>query len=390
MIRKLWNYLAGYVELRVRSAWPERLLNLAARGGAAVWDVRREDAETLRLSMRMNQWERLAPRLADAGLAAEVLRRRGFPVLRSRLEARPVLLFGLPVGLACLCVASLFIWDVRPEIPGEGNAELAAALRQVGIHAGAYAKGIDVQQAQNELLLLLPEYKWIAANIRGSRAVISLRRADPGAPPEAEAADLVAERDGLITGFAALAGTPAVKPGDTVRAGDILVWGYEENAAGERRPVQAAAWCKARSWATLRASTDLQVREMGGGEVLCRKIRLFFGKNAQKIWPWSRIPAGKYDTIINKTEISLSLACVTETCLARNTRERRLSSEEAEALLRTALQRRIGREYGEVLAERFAYSEEGDAAVLSCTFEAEGDLGVPAPDYIKYYASKDG
>ena len=377
MMRWLWNALAGWAEVRIRDARPERMLNLCARQGAAVWGVRREDAETLDLRLRLRDWENLRDRAERMGLCPEVLGVHGFPVVRSRLEARPVLFFGLPVCLALLCAASLFIWDVRVETPGGADARLRSALREVGVHAGVYAKSIDAKEVQNELLLRLPEYKWIAVNIRGSRAVISLRAADPGPEyPAAESWDLVADRDGIVTGFAVLSGTAAVKCGDTVHKGDVLVWGYETASDGSRRSVRADAWCEGRSWATWQAQTSLLVEEITETEAR-REFLAVLGKNAQKIWPWSRIQQGEYDTIIKREESSLTLAVMEEIALRRATCSRKLTAPEAEALLLTALRRRAA-EYGEIRTERWQTETRDGICRTEYIFEAEGPLGCPS------------
>ena len=376
-MRWLWNAFAGWVEVCIRDPHPERMLNLCARWGAAVWGVERRDAETLRLCLRLRAWENIRENLRRMGIGAEVTGVHGFPVVRSRLEARPVLLFGLPVCLALLCAASLFVWDVRVETPGTADARLQSALREAGVYAGAYAKGIDAKEVQNELLLRLPEYKWIAVNIRGSRAEISLREADPGPEyPAAESWDLIADRDGIITGFAVLSGTAAVKTGDTVHAGDVLVWGYETAPDGTRRPVRADAWCEVRSWATWQAQTSLSVNEVTGMETR-REIWAVFGKNAQKIWPWSRIWQGEYDTIIRREESSLTLAVMEETVLRRTTRCRDLSAEEAESMLLAALRRRAA-DYGEIRTERWQTEILAGACRTVYVFEAEGPVGIPS------------
>lgn len=376
-MRRLWNAFAGWVEVCIRDPRPERMLNLCARRGAAVWGVERDNEETLRLCLRLRDWENIYEAVRRMGLCTEVIGVHGFPVLRSRLEARPVLLFGLPVCLALLCAASLFIWDVRVEVAGTADVRLQSALREVGVHAGAYAKGIDAKEVQNELLLRLPEYKWIAVNIRGSRAVISLRAADPGPEyPAAESWDLVADRDGIITGFAVLSGTAEVKTGDTVHAGDVLVRGYETAPDGTRRSVRADAWCEARSWVTWPAQTSLSVEEVTGTEIH-RGFWAVSGKNAQKIWPWSRIWQGECDTIIKREESSLTLAVMEETVLRRTTRRRDLSEAEAEALLLSALRRRAAA-YGEIRTEQWQTERLVGVFRTVYTFEAEGPLGIPS------------
>ena len=58
--------------------------------------------------------------------------------------------------------------------------------------------------------------------------------------------NIIAAKDGVIDRIQVYAGTPAVRPGDTVRKGDILIHGYEKRGNDATVPVRARGKITAR------------------------------------------------------------------------------------------------------------------------------------------------
>lgn len=370
----MWRYIGGFVTLWVTDARPERFLRLCLRCGVGVRGVRRQE-DGLRLSVRAGACGRLLTHAERLGIEVEVLRRQGLPFLLQRLSVRPVLAFGLPLCLLALSAASLFLWDVR--VVGAEGAQarrVLEALRERGVHVGTYAEGVDAESLQNELLVALPELKWIAVNIRGSRARVHLRLRDEGPEPlPAAPADLVAERDGLITALAVFSGTAAVQVGDTVAAGDVLVYGYETDVSGVRTPVRAEAWTRARSWLSLRAQTDACVRRVHYTGERRQTLWMVFGKKLQKIWPWSRIYPSEYDTITVRESASLSLGLLRE--VDRTYTTVLCPYEQAGQVLYAALRARAESIGGEVCSESFSLTEGESAVTARYECECMGPIG---------------
>jgi hypothetical protein len=59
---------------------------------------------------------------------------------------------------------------------------------------------------------------------------------------------VVAQRDGILVTLLPLAGTPVCKPGDMVRAGQVLISGWERGTGKEKIPVKARGIAMARGW----------------------------------------------------------------------------------------------------------------------------------------------
>lgn len=375
----LWRWLRGTAELRLSNVRPERFLNLCLREGVRVWAV--HPSETgLTLRMAPADWARLRPAAGRMGAAAEE-KIRGLPGRYPALRGREVLLFGLPAVLLCLCAATQFIWDVRVE--GLSRADRTAvldALRAEGVKIGAPAVSVREKEVQNRLLLRLPEIEWIAVNLRGCRALVQAVE-KPERPEEIPAGtDLTAERDGLLTAFEVFSGTAAVTPGATVRKGQVLVWGYEEDASGARVPVTPRAYAEARSWLTLAAQTDAEARAVAELRAQRGATWLICGKIAGKISPGSGISTGEYVTITKRKYASFSLSLLTETRMTPIALTRRRDPAEVSAELYAHLRARAEEIGGRVLSETRSFEERAGAFVLRMTCETAGPIGRPAAD----------
>ena len=71
--------------------------------------------------------------------------------------------------------------------------------------------------------------------------------------------DVAAAKSGLIEKVQVYAGSPLVKKGDTVLAGERLVTGNLESALGTRRQVHALAEVYARTWYEFSAQMPLEL-----------------------------------------------------------------------------------------------------------------------------------
>jgi similar to stage IV sporulation protein len=150
----------------------------------------------------------------------------GLPVLLNRLKKRLFLVFGSLVFVSGLIVLTSFIW--RIDIEGAERtdpAHILAFLEENGFAAGMLRYGIAYRDIEKLLLLEFDDLAWASLTIKGTRALIVLAETIP--EPETidftTPTDIVAAKDAVIVYMATSAGTPLFKPGDVVRAGEVVV-----------------------------------------------------------------------------------------------------------------------------------------------------------------------
>lgn len=249
------------IRLRIEGGLPERLINRALHAGARFGQIKRCSTRVLLVSTDEHSAAILSSLCEKYFLDCRILHRSGLPALRDKLQKRWTL---LPAMLLCAAICALFlsrIWlvDVRfngshPEL---GRREvILSLLTQNGVKPGIPAGSINSELLQKQLFSEAGDYSFIGVRRQGIRLLIE---AAPEVPsPEtyqiAYARDLIAARDGVVESVTVLAGTACVKPGDTVRAGQVLIRGEEAAATDPETheeitaPVSALGEVIARCW----------------------------------------------------------------------------------------------------------------------------------------------
>lgn len=127
------------------------------------------------------------------------------------------------------------VWDVRIEGCESGaEDEILYALSQEGLYIGAPWWRIDRSRVELGVLSSMDGVSWINVNRRGSVAYVRVVDAELHESPAAPVgyANVVALRDCIVEEITVKRGVAAVKPGESVKAGDVLISGVIPSALG--------------------------------------------------------------------------------------------------------------------------------------------------------------
>ena len=169
---------------------------------------------------------------------------------------------------AILTVMALFfltrglVWDVRVS----GNSTLTEqavvdTLGEHGLSVGSRWRRIDKNIIETTLLSEHPEIAWLSVNRRGTVAYVELIESENVGKEEEIAplySNIVAKCDGVVEEITVKCGEAAVKVGDVVKAGDILISGVVESQNG-------VGFCRAEG--TVRASVATEISAVAQREV---------------------------------------------------------------------------------------------------------------------------
>ncbi len=129
-----------------------------------------------------------------------------------------------------LIILSSIVWDVR--IEGNENitdSEIMVMLSESGIEVGSFWCKVDKSRVESVLLNNEDRIAWVNINRRGVVAYVSLIEKENTHLPDNEKnggyCNIIATEDSVIEEISVTRGTAMVKPGDTVKAGDILIAG---------------------------------------------------------------------------------------------------------------------------------------------------------------------
>lgn len=153
------------------------------------------------------------------------------------LFARPGLVVGIVFSLFLLTLARSYLWEVRV-IGAErmSESEVLSELSLAGVSVGIPLRDLNVDAAENEILMRSEKISWVSVNVYGTVAEVQIReKRTPPAPESTAPANLVARCDGVIVSCEVLNGNVLVRNGSVVRKGEVLVSGiYDSNVLGFR------------------------------------------------------------------------------------------------------------------------------------------------------------
>ncbi len=399
-VGKIVNLLRGSVRLEVAGEFPERFLNLCAQRGVAFWAVDWPDSHTLRLTVAWRDAQGLEELAQRCGCTMDQGAEGGLPPFLLRFRKRYAFLAGLALALAAVCLLSRFIMVVEVEGNQRVPSQLILSeLQRQGLRVGVYGPGLELRDITNEALLHLEELSWLTVNIRGIRAQVVVREKlpQPEVVDETVLGDIVATAPGLVTRIEAWEGDAAVKVGDTVLPGDILIRGQvqmDPPVVGDTLPppisVRAQGVVEGRTWRVLTASIPLtaQVKTYTGEETALWSVS-FFGRRVN-FFQNSGISYGRYDKIGETWNLTLPGGTVLPFALRREvyrayeTSEADVNPEAARTMLEDRLLGRLKELLGETGTEAghtFQAWEKDGVLTVRLTAECREELGrfVPTP-----------
>ena len=247
------------VRFRVSGLSVEKLLNEAQKQGIRFLGIQRESNRDITVHAFARDYDSLRQLAQEKGYQVGEAAPEGLLQGLTRLKRRMGLLVGAAIGIGLVIFALSFVWNIRIINAGPYEGEARAYLNELGVKPGTKRSQIDLGRLRDQLEWRLPQVKWIRTEWAG----VSLRFVfEQGTPPpeiesEGKPGDVVASEDGVINRINTFAGTPMVKAGDFVRAGQILIQGAEKGANDEKVPVKARGEITARVWVSAKVRMPL-------------------------------------------------------------------------------------------------------------------------------------
>lgn len=248
----LWNYLVGYVVIRVDGVSLEKFINLTVSKGIRLWKINRQNYTTLTACISIKGFKQLHAISQKIHCRIRITEKCGFPFLAYRYRHRKMLITGMLVFLMILYGFSSFIWSVDIEGTETINPQrIIDELATLGIRPGVFKRNIDTLSIENRLIINIHEISWASLEIRGSRAIVKV--AESVLPPtvidKSIPTNVVAKNDGIIQNMIVLEGQAIVVVGQTVQKGQLLISGVIDHpdTTGVRY-VHAMGQIMARTW----------------------------------------------------------------------------------------------------------------------------------------------
>lgn len=380
---RIYEKLRGRLRVEVCGAYVEGLLNAAALEAVELWEIECVDDHTLRLNIYEPDFPRFRALAEKCMCELKVLSARGGSRDRKLIKRRWGLLAFLAVSALLLLVSSLFVWEI--EVVGNeklSRGQVLRALSRSGVDLGTYRYSVSADLVRSSMMQQLPELGWMTVNINGSRAmaVIVERQEKPEIYAQSDPADIVAAETGIIKRMSVENGKPAVKQGDSVLEGELLVSGLMDSLSSGSKFVRAKAKVMADTWHELSAVCPAEEEVKEPGFLSRSRFALVFGKRRINLYFDSGKAIDGCDKIIHEYKLGVEGLFALPVTLVRE----ELIPYETElqpAYDRDAMARQLEKQLlegmdGEVLSRNFSEGESGGLYVLTLRSHCLEDIAL--------------
>lgn len=345
-VRRLWRYVRGEVRFHAEGGLCEYFLNLLSEGDSPIrlWDIVIEEGEVT-ASCRAADYGRLRPFARRTGTRVRSLSHRGLTKHTRSFRRHPGYVVGAVLAAAIYMWLGSHIWVV--EVTGVEDAlkeSVVQVLRDGGVGVGMPMKEADLTAVRMNVIACVPQVHHISVYIDGCVAKADVTLADEDRlPPDDTPTNLVARKDGLIVSMRVSMGEKAVKVGEAVVAGDLLVCGMTETTKGVLlHHSRAVIMAQTEQTITACASRHETVT-VGGRRIVCPTVRFLslslpLYSSGAAVEDWTVTRETRELTLFGTTlPVGISYVCYTEPA------EKAVvyTDEETEALASARLQEAI-------------------------------------------------
>ncbi len=261
---------------------------------------------------------------------------RGFPEYFAKYGKRAGLWIGGVLFTLGVTLSQRVVWNI--EVTGCSQPErVIENLSELGFTYGTYIGSVDFDALHNDYLRTFDDLSWISVNMNGTYAFVEAKDLVlPDERGDGDPCNIVAAEGGRIVTVAAIEGKPAVRVGDFVSKGDLLIGGVI-SVRDEKLSVKSAAGAVT---AEVMRRFEIRVPKISAEKAYTgretEENTVIFFKNRIKLSGNSRISRYKYDKIYKTDRAELfgvlPLPVFTEKVIFREYRERDRTVSRDEAL----------------------------------------------------------
>ncbi|ACB84780.1 sporulation protein YqfD [Natranaerobius thermophilus] len=225
ILKKVWYYIIGYLEVTVLGIAVEKFLNLALQENILIWDVKKYP-RGLKVKIGVKDFAKVRKVVKNSGCRVKIVRKRGLPFYVKKLKERKLLTGGIIFTLVVLSYLSSYIWFI--DITGNdrvNDEEIHEILAKHDLQQGVKRSAVDIHEIEDDIIATHDEILWAGINIRGTRAEVNINEKEEEPEQIEGPSNIIAKTDAYIVDTMVYSGYPAVEPGDAVRKDDVLIYG---------------------------------------------------------------------------------------------------------------------------------------------------------------------
>lgn len=229
----------------------ERFINMCTQKNIFLWNTRKMGSAVFKCNILIHDFKKIKPIAKKTKCRVTIKSKKGLPFLFERYKKRKMLAALLIFFIVFLIAISNFVWYIDIECDGQIDTnEIMKILNKNGLEIGKLKKDVDTNKVIRNLRYEREDLAWAGVTFNGTNAKVKLVKAEekPEIIKPEEYCNIVSDRDGIITKINVQNGLPAVKVGDFIKKGTVLVNGWLEGKYTGIRYVHAVADIEAKVW----------------------------------------------------------------------------------------------------------------------------------------------
>jgi len=235
------TYKKGLLTLQIETLMPEKFINLLWSNGVYIKKIKKRNIASLIMEVNLKDYEKIKEISNKTRSKIKIIDRKGIIFSFIRYKKRTAFFIGSLSFVVILYFLSTFIWEIK--IVTEHNVspyEIREQLKSIDVIVGTNKNKLDLKKIETSIINNNENIMWVKVRTEGSRlrVDISERTIPPTIEQDNRPCNLIAKKDGQILRVYTNAGTSMIKPGDIVKAGQLLVKG-EQGKEGSINQVHA-------------------------------------------------------------------------------------------------------------------------------------------------------
>lgn len=263
----------------------ERLINICNTNKIEVWnclfDNKYSDRDRFRIIIYHYDLNKLEQISKKCGLVYNIIEQKGIRALFIKTIANYNYVVGVFCIIGTILLLNCFVWDITyDENYKYTDSTLGKILKQNGVIVGQLKNKIDCFELEYNIRNQHSDISFVSAYIDGCVLKMTIKEGIvyQGKSEENDCKSIVASADGIITNIITRNGTPAVKVGDEIKKGDVLVYGSYQIKDDSDTVIETKE---------VRADADISMR-------ICKKIKFSFPMEYQEYFYTDNVKKGIY------------------------------------------------------------------------------------------------
>lgn len=308
MFLKFTDYIKGYVSITIKGLFPERFINLCAKNKIRLNKIKRIDKNEITADVSIGDFKRLRKTAKTSGCKVHITKKYGLKFFLYRFRKRKTLAAGLIIFFVILWSLTKFVWII--DITGNENIDdhlILECAKKGGLKTGMLASSVDSKKIKAYLMTNMEELSFVSVTKTGTTVYIDVRERGSKRQhfDKNTFSNIIADQSGVVESILVQSGTAAVKKGDVVYKGQLLVSGAADNKHLGIKYSNSDAVIKARVWheKTVEIPYYIEEKVATGNTKTKRKIKILdFSLN---LFIKNKILFEKYDILSYTKYISL-------------------------------------------------------------------------------------